>query len=365
MKKIIAVFLTLLLLLGVVSCAGSPDVTAGSGDLEQTEGSGNVEEAKPDEQPSESENEGDASESVGNDSKPEDVGADNQDGKHMLDGKKIIFIGDSFVYYGNAVIVKSTDVVSQAARNNDKGYFYQICKSNGATVSVTNWTFGGKGPATIYENYMDTLTDRYYDYVVISGGRSSTTKAEDYFRTLQAYIDMFTAVNSNVKFVYLVSSGAHNISVEESFPVEILNNLREFEKMGFTIVDWGKLVSDIIRENVSVPGAEKSYSKNSFVIHKSDKDGYHPNQLSGYITALMTYCAITGESAVGQSYDFWDDKSISAYFKPDAFISKYYTKGDTNYPDIFGSPADMQGLQTLIDKYLEEKAYMDYQFAAK
>ena len=79
----------------------------------------------------------------------------------------------------------------------------------------------------------------------------------------------------------------------------------------------------------------------------------------------MTYCAITGESAVGQSYDFWDNKSISAFFNPDSFISKYYTKGDTNYPDIFSSPADMQGLQTLIDKYLEEKAYREYRFVAK
>lgn len=279
--------------------------------------------------------------------------------KNMLDGKKIIFIGDSFIYYGQVVLDGSS------SRYNDKGYFYQLCKTNGADVSVTNWTYGGKGISYIYENYMSNLTNRYYDYVVFSGGRNSSSKAETYFTTLQAYKDMFTAANPDVKFLYLVSSGAHNISVNESFPVEILNNLKEFEKMGITIVDWGKLVSDIIRKNVAVPGAVKTYSKNSFIVHRSDVDGYHPNQLTGYVTALMTYCAITGESAVGHSYDFWNDTSLNTKFNSKNYISKYYTYGTTNYPDIFGSSADMKGLQQLIDKYYAEKAFRNYQFSAE
>ena len=36
-------------------------------------------------------------------------------------------------------------------------------------------------------------------------------------------------------------------------------------------------------------------------------------------------------------------------------------KGDelTNYPEIFNSPDDMLGIQKLIDKYIEEKPYMN------
>jgi hypothetical protein len=104
--------------------------------------------------------------------------------------------------------------------------------------------------------------------------------------------------------------------------------------------------------------------KNSFVISKSAKDGYHPNQLTGYITALMTYCAITGESAVGQPYDFWNDTSLDGRFSSDLFISTYYTHGSTNYPDIFASGADMRGLQELIDRYLAQKDYREYRFEA-
>ena len=282
---------------------------------------------------------------------------DNEQMKHMLDGKKIIFIGDSFVFCGKVVVEGSS------SRYNDRGYFYQLCKSVGAEVSVTNWTYGGKGTPEIYHNYMGDLTDYNYDYVVVSGGRKSALKAEIYIAVLQALIDKFSAVNPNVKFLYLVSSGAHNISVEESFPIDILNNLTEFEKMGITIVDWGKLVADLIREEITVPNTGKTYNKNTFIVHKTSKDGYHPNQLTGYITALMTYCAITGESAVGKSYDFWDDTSITSKFSSESFINTYYQEGMTNYPEIFGSSADMQGLQVLIDQYLQEKAYREYQFS--
>ena len=47
------------------------------------------------------------------------------------------------------------------------------------------------------------------------------------------------------------------------------------------------------------------------------------------------------------------------------FISESYTNGPTNYPEIFASSADMQGLQTLIDQYLAEKAFREYQFSAE
>ena len=277
---------------------------------------------------------------------------------HVLNRKKIIFIGDSFVYYGN-VVINGT-----ASRYDDKGYFYQLCKANGLDVSVTNWTYGSTGLNTIYNNYIPDLEDYDYDYVVLSGGRNSSNKASDYITYIQNYMNLFKGANPDVKFLYLVSSGAHNISVAESFPVDILNNLDEFEKMGVTIVDWGKLVADVINGVTAVPGGELEYDKNSFIVHRTEADGYHPNPLSGYITALMTYCAITGESAVDQPYDFWNDSTVSNRFNPNSYIPSYYVLGDTNYDDVFKSPADMKGIQTLIDRCLEDKAYLDYNFEA-
>lgn len=289
-----------------------------------------------------------------------------------LDGKKIIFIGDSFVYYGQTVLEKSQSYLTQASRENDKGYFYQLCKANGENVSVTNFTFGGHGLTSFCsgkcntekvckgEDHFSYLTDRNYDYVIVSGERASSTTTESFLGNIRFIMEMFQAANPNVKFVYLVSSGAHNVSVSPTFPVNILNNLKTIEEWGFTVVDWGKLVSDVIKGDTVVPGALQSYNKNSFAVCKSAADGYHPNQLAGYITTLMTYCAITGKSAVGQTYDFAE----TAWRTFDEFKSKYYTYNGatTNYPEIFKSEQDMRGIQELIDRYLEEKSYRNYQY---
>ena len=296
-----------------------------------------------------------------------------------LDGKKIIFIGDSFIYYGTTVLERSQTTYNR--NHKDTGLFYQLCKANGENVHVTNFTFGGHGPSNIIsescttsygcagKNHMSYLTDRYYDYVVISGGRNASNTAAGMMRTLQKFVDIFKEANPNVKFVYLVSSGAHNVTVPSAptLPHDLLNGLGDIEDMGFTIVDWGAIVADILSGETTVPGGSITYNKNSFTVNRTAADGYHPNQLAGYITTLMTYAAITGRSAVGQPYDFVGDSSLSSdsnYRSFDAYIAKYYREGQTtNYKEVFASESEMRGIQMLIDRYLAEKSFRNYNFA--
>ncbi len=294
----------------------------------------------------------------------------------VLDGKKVIFIGNSFVYHGQTVFDRGWSDYFQEERENDEGYFYQLCRENGAGVSVTNWTFGSHNLTNFCQHpcnnknckeygsdHLNDLTDPYYDYVILSTGRKSSTTEEAFLGSMETLMAFFREANPDVKFVYLCCSGSHNISVEPSFPVNVLNNLKTIAEWGVTVVDWGKLVADIINGETEVPGAAETYSKNSFIVYNSNKDGYHPNQLTGYITSLMTYCAITGESAVGQPYSFCSDTSLSSKFSFSNYISEHYKfSTTTNYPEIFESDADMNGIQTLIDQYLEEKAFLDYNF---
>ena len=127
------------------------------------------------------------------------------------------------------------------------------------------------------------------------------------------------------------------------------------------VVDWGALVNDIITGKTTVPGTTQTYDQNSFIISKSESDGFHPNMLTGYITALMTYCAITGESAQGQTFNFGDSDLLFGTAAIEAFRSKYYTyRPITNFPAILTSETEMTGIQQLIDQYLAEKAYRNY-----
>ena len=100
-----------------------------------------------------------------------------------LNGKKIVFIGDSFLFSGRCVLpIKDC---SEKSRQNDVGYFYQLCKANGMGVSVTNWTFGGKCLDDIMDRYLCDYTDFNYDYVILSGGRKSTATYKELEKTLE------------------------------------------------------------------------------------------------------------------------------------------------------------------------------------
>ena len=122
------------------------------------------------------------------------------------------------------------------------------------------------------------------------------------------------------------------------------------------------MLYDVINGDVTVPGATQTYNKHSFIIQQSESDGFHVNMLAGYLTTLMTFSAITGRSAVGQTYAFCNDSTINTAFNFDAFIARYYTYGGatTNFPEIFASASDMRGLQLLVNQYLADKAYLEY-----
>lgn len=283
-----------------------------------------------------------------------------------LDKKKIIFIGNSFTYYGKCVLRKDYSQLSLSERINDHGYFYELCRENGMDVSVTNWTFGahalrdsmghccGAKRACSGADHLSYLTDRFYDYVVFQEGSGG---GDDFMEICEKIIRLFKSENPNTKFVAL----SHTSNVFRN-RTPILKNLYELEKRGVTVVDWGTLVCDIISGAAAVPGAGQTYTKNEFIVCQSEADGYHPNPLTGYITALMTFSALTGKSAVGQPYAFCGDTSVNGKYDFGAFINAHYTYNGavTKFPEIFKSESDMQGIQMLVDRYIANKPYRKY-----
>jgi len=278
-------------------------------------------------------------------------------GKEALQGKKILFLGNSYTFFGQTVNHKGYTVLTQEERSHDQGFFYQLCKANGIDVEVTNFTFGshhisdiiGYGPCQAERDcdgytHQDFLTDPYFDYV------SMQCYTEKYYRGdliahLQPVMDFFREHNPNVQFLFLVPQMAH----ERNYPW--LKQIEKLKEEGILICDWGGMLHDISQGAAEVPGATLDFNRNSFV---NNKDNHHENPLAGYITTLMAYCAITGESPVGQPYDFCDDPNAHKSFGLEKHRkSNYLTEADTNFVEIFASPADMQGLQELTAQYLK------------
>ena len=278
--------------------------------------------------------------------------------KDKLDGKKVLIVGNSLCFYGHAVLRNGTTELALEQRTNDKGYFYQLCKSQGAEVSVTDWAFGDHSLWEVLGNsctrdtcygvdHLSYLTDRYYDYVVF------TPYEKDYDGNMQEYLqpmmDIFLEVNPNVQFLLAVPHMAYTNDFAWA------PRLPEIDRSKLTVCNWGKMLTDIMDGTVQVPNATQQYVKNSFVVSVSEKDGFHQNVLAGYITALMIYCAITGDSAVGLPYDFCSDSTIDTRFNLEAYKKEKYTyETFTNFIEIFESPADMDGLQQLVDIYIAD-----------
>lgn len=271
-----------------------------------------------------------------------------------LDGKKVLIVGNSYSYYGYAVLRNKG--LLQTQRSNDQGYFYQLCKSQGAEVSVTNWAFGDHSlwetlgnsctrEACYGEDHLSYLTDRYFDYVVLQPYEMNYDG--DLLEYLQPMMDVFREANPDVQFILPVPHMAYGNRYAW------IPKLPEIDRSKITVCNWGKMLTDILDGTVQVPNATQQYFKGSFVVSISEKDGHHQNLLAGYITAMMIYCAITGDSAVGLPYDFCNDSTINPLFSFDAYKKEYYTyETFTNFAEIFASPADMEGLQQLVDQYI-------------
>ena len=278
-------------------------------------------------------------------------------------GKKAIFIGNSFIYWGGCVTFITNDDYNESLRyaGGDKGYFNEVCKSNGVNMDVYNYTYGSKNLEWIYSNKLKSLPSSFLgdiDYVFISEAGENNSSIVS---TVEKISALFTKAE---EIVYLAHE--NNFSSNHT---SIINALPTFSQKGLKVVAWGKLVYDVYKGNVKVPNATQTYNKNSFVKHSTGTmstdaavtrvdfsgDSFHQNPLAGYITAQMCFSALTGTSSVGQKYEFCWDKTIAPQYDLQNFVTHQYNNGQTtNFVEIFKSPADMAGLQVLMDKYLEK-----------
>jgi hypothetical protein len=288
-----------------------------------------------------------------------------QSGAAVLDGKKVIIIGNSHTYNGKVVFYVSKTAVEQEKRNNDLALFYQLCKANGAEVSVTNWCFSGHGLGSLFRNpctvgggcegimHEEYLTDRNYDYVVITPGVGESSEkniGEDI-----AYIaEFFREANPDVKFVCLGNASVYGKNRTDTTYPGITGYYKTLEAQGFQIADWGMLVSDLIDGYSTVPGGQETYTKSTFIVN----DGFHPNVLSGYIASMMLYCVITGDTAADQPRDLLTEGS-DLWSLVENQLEKSYDYGDqeTNFHKVLSSDSEMKGIQLLIDQYLEDQPY--------
>jgi hypothetical protein len=270
-------------------------------------------------------------------------------GESSLDGKKVMFAGNSLTYYGEVVIN------NDGSPTRNKGVFEKIAESFGDKVKVTNFTYGSAGFTdgrdkasadgipTSYKDYglyqlMTELHPNYYnnkngkemdsfydqDVVIFQQRGASISSSYDQVKQIAALFP------EDTRFAVIITHyDTKNSSTTGS-------SLKKTLADGWTVIPAGDLVTDLW--NGRLTGMEFKYTKTDFVITKDD---VHPNYLTGYIKALMTYCALTGRSAAGADYSFVNRST-----------SYYANAQQTQFEDVLASSSEMLRIQELIDSYI-------------
>ena len=269
-------------------------------------------------------------------------------GESSLDGKRIMFAGNSLLYYGEVVINSNGSPTSQ------KGVFEKVAEYFGDKVSVTNFTYGSAGftdgrdkastdgiPTSYtdyglyqlmlelhpnhYNNESGKEMDSFYDQdvVVFQQRGASISSSYDQVKKIAALFP------EDTRFAVVITHYDTKNTATGSA-------LRKTLSDGWTVIPAGDLVTDLW--NGRIKNTEFKYTKSDFVITKDD---VHPNYLTGYIKALMTYCALTSKSAVGADYSFV--KTSTGY---------YANAQETQFDDVLASDGEMLLIQELIDSYI-------------
>ncbi len=251
-----------------------------------------------------------------------------------LDGARVMFVGNSFLYYGYCTTTKNKIVLG------DKGYFYQVGKEMGDEIDVTSVTYGGKGFKSLYDILVDNYPNHYakggsldhfyeQDYVILQQEGSNASSTLEYAEKIMSLFPPET------KFAFFIHH--HNAQKNHTNVLNAAKQLRD--EKGVIYIPAGHMIYDVWTGKTKVPGATLNYNKNSFVVNHSDS--HHPNYLNGYLTALSCYYALSGKSIVDCPHDFVRT------------TKEYYTNGATsNYDKILASDEDMLGLKELTEQYV-------------
>ena len=269
-------------------------------------------------------------------------------GQSSLDGKKIMFAGNSLTYYGEIVINDN------GSPTNKKGIFEKIAEFFGDKVTVTNFTYGSAGftdgrdkastdgiPTSYkdyglyqlmlelhpnhYNNKNGAAMDPFYDQDIVVFQQRGASISSSYDQVMQ----LAALFPEDTQFAVIIT---HYDTKNTSTSSALKKTLAD----GWKVIPAGDLVTDLWDGRIT--GMQFKYTKTDFVI---TKDNVHPNYLTGYIKALMTYCALTGHSAVGADYSFVNRST-----------SYYASAAETQFEEVLASATEMLRIQELIDSYI-------------
>jgi hypothetical protein len=214
--------------------------------------------------------------------------------------KRVLFVGNSYLYYGDSMHNHVRRMAVAADAKNEKLYKYKSATISGAALQ--HHTIGAylvPGKLGIKEPF---------DVVVLQGG-SGAISSDEQKATFAATVTAFDAeIKKHGAKTVLYMTHAYVKPHKKADPAMI----RDIEKL---YVETGNKTGALVIP-VGLAFEEAYKQRPDMQLHKQF-DGSHPDLIGTYLAACVVYASLYNASPVGNPYDYYGkiDKETAAFLQ--------------------------------------------------
>lgn len=223
----------------------------------------------------------------------------------------VLFVGNSYFYYGNSVHNHVRRLVEAAQPGFEKTAKYKSATIGGASLdhhAIEHLTTPGK-----------IGVKEPFQLVILQGGSAeplAPARAAKFRETVVAFDKVIKAQGGKTA-LYLTPAyvAPHKQAKPENARLTEDLYISAGNEIGALVIPIG-------------PAFDEAYRRQpEFRLHQ-DYDGSHPNQAGTYLAACVVYAAVYGKSPVGNRYDYFGriDKDSAAFLQKVAedTVAKFY-----------------------------------------
>ena len=202
--------------------------------------------------------------------------------------KQVLFIGNSYLYYGDSIHNHVVRLAKAADKDNAKLYKYKSATISGSYLWHHN-----------IESYLKSGAlglKTPFDVVVLQGHSTSQTTPEK----RQSFTEKASEFNALIKETgaktALFMPWAYTKEHKKYNPEMLKMNQEGYTEAG------NKIGALVIPVGLAF---KEAYARKSGIVLQKHYDGSHPDLLGTYLAACVTYAALYEKSPVGNSYTYY------------------------------------------------------------
>ena len=202
--------------------------------------------------------------------------------------KQVLFIGNSYLYYGDSLHNHVVRMAKAADKENEKAYSYKSATISGAYLwhhHIENYlkpgALGLKAP---------------FDVVILQGHSTSQTIPEKHKSFANKVAEFNEQIKKSGAKTALLMTWAYTKKHKKYNP-----RMLEMNREGY--IEVGNKIGALV-----IPAGlafEEAYKRQPGIKLQKEYDGSHPDLIGTYLAACVTYAALYHKSPVGNPYTYY------------------------------------------------------------